>query len=136
MSTNEIKQSSNQMDEQVSLIGSTLNSHLFIPKKDMNVEIETQLTRKLLQVGVWVVTSVMAIVIGSVITILWTLNGKVNELSGKVTSPDNVILFIGTRLDSLEKENKTLNQKIQQREIEELKEEIEKLTIKKNSHGY
>ena len=109
-------------------------AHLTVAKSDLTVEIETQLTKKLTQVGIWVVTSVLAVILGSVIGSLYTLNGKINELSGKYSSPDNLIQHIGTRIEKLESENKELTEKLYQKEIEELRNEINKLS-KKDNHG-
>jgi predicted RNase H-like nuclease (RuvC/YqgF family) len=106
---------------------------LTFSKADLNVEIETQLTRKLVVVGAWVVTSVLAVVLGAIISVLWVMNGQVNELSGKHTSSETAIQHVEKRIEGLEKENKELEEKIHQKELLDYKNEIEKL--KKGNHG-
>jgi hypothetical protein len=110
-------------------------AHLIVTKDALNVEIETQLTKKLTTVGYWVVTSVLTLVLGSIIGSVYTMNGKLNEISGKYSSPENLIQHIGTRIEKLETENKQLIEELNRKEIEDLREQINKLS-KKDNHGY
>lgn len=105
----------------------TSNEKLIFSRSDLNVEIETQLTKTLIKIGAWVVASVLTIALGSIGTVLWNLNGDVKELSGKFSSPESVIHQIGNRADSLEKENKILNENIHKQEIDDLNKQIELL---------
>jgi predicted RNase H-like nuclease (RuvC/YqgF family) len=98
-----------------------------LSRADVNIEIETQLTRQLNRVAAWVISTVLAIVLGGIITAIWTMNRQVGELSGKYSSPETIINHLSDRLEKMEKENDDMKAKIHEIEIQDLKDKLKKV---------
>lgn len=100
----------------------------------LKVEIETAVTKKIKRIGTLIGTGVLAAVFGAIITSLWSMNGEVNLLKGKYSSPNEILKYSQTRVDILEKENKDLLEKNYKSKLELLQEEIKDLKKKKNGN--
>lgn len=109
------------------------NGPFVVNKQDLNVEIDSQVTKKIKEVTTYIVSLILAVVFGGIVSSLWIVNGEVRELKGKYTSPDNMLEIMNKRLEKIEQENKTLSIKVQQSEINKLKVEISELKSAKNA---
>ncbi len=105
---------------------------LQLTKDDISTEIDFKLTKQLLKIGVWVISTVGLLLMGTIGGAVWTMNAKVNELSGKFSSPDKLIETVSNRVQLLEDENKQLKEKIHNIELQKLQNEIELLKKTKN----
>jgi cell division protein FtsB len=100
--------------------------NISINPNDLDFKIEFQLTKQLMKIGAGTVVAVLFVVLGWVFGEVYSINGKVNEMSGK-NSPAFVIEEMNKKLDKLEEENNDLREKIHQQEIQKLSDEIQDL---------
>lgn len=105
----------------------TIKSSGLATKKDIGVEIETQVTKKMTQIATWVISILLASIFGGIITALWNVNGEVRELKGMYSSPDHIIEYSSERIEYLDSVNNIMNQKLHNLELEEKDELIKKL---------
>jgi hypothetical protein len=69
---------------------------------------------------------IISTVLGAIAVVVWNMNSKLNELSGKYSNPDKTIESINIRLESLEKMNYKLLQENYDLKFERMKLKQEK----------
>ena len=65
-------------------------------------------------------------ILGGISVVVWNMNSKISELSGKYSNPDKTIETISIRLETLEKKNSELLQENYNLRLESLNSKLEK----------
>lgn len=104
-----------------------------ITKKNLEGEVENQLTKQVNQYIQKAITFILGTVLGTLLILVWNLNGDIREMKGKSNSPDAVVQAINQRLEKLEDLNTKLMDKNFQLEIEKMKIELELSNLKKHN---
>lgn len=65
-------------------------------------------------------------ILGGIVVVVWNVNSKISELSGKYSNPDKTIETISVRLETLEKKNNELLQENYNLKLENIKSKLEK----------
>ena len=84
-------------------------------------EVESQLIEKLNSYLLKGAGILISTILGGLSVIVWNMNSDLGEVKGKVSTPDTYLKTIDQRLNKLESENKVLQSKNYQLEIEKLK---------------
>jgi hypothetical protein len=88
---------------------------------EIKKEVESQLIEKLNSYLLKGAGILISTILGGLCVIVWNMNSDLGEVKGKVSSPDTYLKTIDQRLNKLELENKELQTKNYQLEIEKLK---------------
>lgn len=111
--------------------GEKENSSDFKMTKNLNVEIDDKVSKRMSEIFYWIVSLVLATISGGIISTLWIMNGDLKELKGKFASPDAIITHLSNRVQYLDSINYRLNNELTNERIEKLNMEISKL---RNEH--
>lgn len=125
------EEQTNEDKRDIFLTEEIIKSSGLVMKKDVSIEIETQVTKKLTQIALWIIGAIAFTIIGAIVASLWTMNGDVKEIQGKYASPENIIGHISSRIEVLEKQNIALRDSLHKFEIQKLQAEIDTLKSKK-----
>jgi len=88
---------------------------------EIKKEVESQLIEKLNSYLLKAAGILISTILGGLSVIVWNMNSDLAEVKGKVSNPDTYLKTIDQRLNKLELENKELQSKNYQLEIEKLK---------------
>ena len=114
----------NEKSKGLFLTDDMIRSSGIVTKKDLAFEIETQVTKRIVKIAIWIITALVFTIFGYIIGNLWILNGEIRELKGKISSPENIIQHISSRIELLESKNQSLVDSLQKLQFINLQNEI------------
>ena len=59
--------------------------------KDVETKIETEMNKKIISIGAFIISGVVILILGAIIGALWEINSKTSFLEGHISFPKEII---------------------------------------------